>query len=49
MALMSTLAEELLRRHGLHVTAQRLAVLKVVGENPHIAADQVIEEARAQI
>ena len=42
-------AEEMLRRHGVNVTAQRLAVLHVVSENPHITADRALEEARAQI
>ena len=46
---MSTPAEDLLRQHRLHVTAQRLAVLKVVSEHPHIAADRVIDEARGHI
>ena len=46
---MSTPAEDLLRQHGLHVTAQRLAVLKAVSEHPHIAADQIIDEARGHI
>ncbi len=31
----------LLREHGLQVTAQRLAVLRVVSEQPHSAADEV--------
>ena len=31
----------LLREHGLQVTAQRLAVLRVVSEHPHSAADEV--------
>jgi Fur family transcriptional regulator, stress-responsive regulator len=31
----------LLRRHGLHVTAQRLAVLRAVSERPHSTADDI--------
>jgi len=38
-----------LRRHGLHVTAQRLAVLRVVSEHPHITADVVLELAQAEL
>ena len=40
---------DLLRQRGLQVTAQRLAVLKVVGAAPHITADAVAEAVRAQI
>jgi Fur family ferric uptake transcriptional regulator len=39
----------LLRAHGLQVTAQRLAVLKVVSMRPHSAADRVADEVRAEI
>ena len=42
-------AEEKLRRHGVNVTAQRLAVLHVVSAHPHITADRALEEARVQI
>lgn len=31
----------LLRRHGLHVTAQRLAVLSGVSDHPHSTADEI--------
>ena len=31
--------DALLRRHGLPVTAQRLAVLRAVSERPHSTAD----------
>ena len=34
-----------LRDHGLSVTAQRLEILRIVSEYPHIAADQVTELA----
>ncbi|GIV62186.1 MAG: transcriptional repressor [Rhodothermaceae bacterium] len=40
---------DLLRRHGLHVTAQRLAVLRAVSKHPHITADRVFELARAEL
>ncbi len=40
---------ELLRRHGLQVTAQRLAVLAAVGARPHSTADDVAEAVRAEI
>lgn len=40
---------DLLRRHGIQVTAQRLAVLKAVGAQPHATADTVAEIARAEI
>lgn len=40
---------ELLRRNGLQVTAQRLAVLRVIARRPHCTADEVAEEVRAEI
>jgi len=40
---------ELLRRHGIQVTAQRLAVLRAVSGQPHITADGVAEMVRAEI
>ena len=40
---------DLLRRHGLRVTAQRLAVLRVVGEAPHATTDAVAETVRREI
>lgn len=39
----------LLKSHGLHVTAQRLAVLRAVSAHPHSTADNVIENATADI
>jgi Fur family ferric uptake transcriptional regulator len=39
----------LLRQHGLRVTAQRLAVLRVVSARPHAAADAVAESVRGEI
>jgi Fur family ferric uptake transcriptional regulator len=40
---------DLLRRHGVQVTAQRLAVLRAVSERPHGTADDVAEAVRAEI
>jgi Fur family ferric uptake transcriptional regulator len=39
----------LLRRHGMHVTAQRLAVLKAVSDRPHRTADDIYAAVRAEI
>jgi Fur family ferric uptake transcriptional regulator len=39
----------LLRRHGLHVTAQRLAVLRAVSAEPHRAADEIYTAVRVEI
>lgn len=44
-----TSPEELLRTHGVHVTAQRLAVLRAVDAHPHSTADTVHEVARTEI
>jgi Fur family ferric uptake transcriptional regulator len=38
-----------LRRHGLHVTAQRLAVLRAVAERPHRTADDIDKVVRAEL
>jgi Fe2+ or Zn2+ uptake regulation protein len=40
---------DLLRQHGIQVTAQRLAVLRTVAGQPHITADGVAEIVRAEI
>ena len=42
-------AADLLRSHGVQVTAQRLAVLSAVSEQPHATADEVAEAVRAEI
>ncbi len=42
-------AADLLRRHGLQVTAQRLAVLAAVSGRPHATADDVAKVVRAEI
>ena len=39
----------LLRRHGLQVTAQRLAVLAAVSRDPHCTADDVSKLVRSEI
>jgi Fur family transcriptional regulator, stress-responsive regulator len=40
---------DLLRGHGIQVTAQRLAVVRAVSRRPHITADEVADIARAEI
>jgi Fur family transcriptional regulator, stress-responsive regulator len=40
---------ELLRRHGLQVTAQRLAILSAVSRRPHGTADDLAATVRAEI
>src|SRR4051795_5093221 len=40
---------ELLREHGLRVTAQRLAVFRAVSDAPHVSADGVVEAVRGEI
>ncbi|MEP0775448.1 MAG: transcriptional repressor [Acidobacteriota bacterium] len=42
-------AAQLLRHHGLQVTAQRLAVLRAVAEHCHCTADDVASLVRADI
>ena len=42
-------AAVLLRGHGLHVTAQRLAVLRAVSDRAHSTADDVDKAVRAEI
>lgn len=42
-------AATFLRDHGLQVTAQRLAVLRAVGERPHGTADEIAEAVRTEI
>ena len=38
-----------LRRHGVPVTAQRLAVLRAVSRHPHSTADVITETVRGEI
>jgi Fur family ferric uptake transcriptional regulator len=40
---------DLLRQHGIQVTAQRLAVLRAVSGQPHITADGVADIVRTEI
>lgn len=46
---MPVVPADLLRQHGIQVTAQRLAVLRAVSGRPHITADGVAEVSRAEI
>ena len=41
--------DALLRQHGLHVTAQRLAVLRAVSSRPHGTADDIDKIVRAEL
>jgi Fur family transcriptional regulator, stress-responsive regulator len=41
--------DELLRQHGLQVTAQRLAVLRAVAQHPHSTADDIDKAVRREI
>ncbi|MEO5679048.1 MAG: Fur family transcriptional regulator [Acidimicrobiales bacterium] len=40
---------EVLRRHSLQVTAQRLAVVRAVSDGPHSTADDICTRVRADI
>jgi Fur family ferric uptake transcriptional regulator len=40
---------ELLRQHGMNVTAQRLAIMRAVSEHPHATADTIADEVRESI
>jgi Fe2+ or Zn2+ uptake regulation protein len=40
---------DLLRQHGVQVTAQRLAVLRAVSSRPHRTADDIEELVRSEI
>ena len=42
-------ATDLLRQHGIQVTAQRLAVLRAVTVQPHVTAEGVAEIVRTEI
>lgn len=46
---MSGQTAEILERHGVQVTAQRLAVFRAVSEKPHCTADDVADRVRAAI
>ncbi len=49
MVVMQGDGEQLLRDHGLQVTAQRLAILRAVSARPHAKADELIDDVRAVI
>jgi Fur family transcriptional regulator, stress-responsive regulator len=49
VATSSTERAAVLRSHGVHVTAQRLAVMRAVAENPHSATDDIDKAARAEL
>lgn len=38
--------DQLLRQHGVQVTAQRLAILRAVSSRPHATADELTDEVR---
>jgi Fur family ferric uptake transcriptional regulator len=44
-----TEASQLLRQHGLQVTAPRVAVLSAVATRPHSTADDLIDDVRERI
>ena len=46
---MSDGTEQLLRDHGLHVTAQRIALLRAVSAAPHATADELTADVRGHI
>jgi Fur family transcriptional regulator, stress-responsive regulator len=46
---MGTDPSDLLRRRGLRVTAQRLAVLRAVGSRPHETADVIAAAVRREL
>lgn len=41
--------KQIMRQHGLQVTAQRLATLRAVSSHPHATADELTEDVRAAI
>ena len=43
---MSESADQLLRSHGVQVTAQRLAIMQAVSAHPHATADEIADAAR---
>jgi Fe2+ or Zn2+ uptake regulation protein len=46
---MSAEVDQLLRLHGVQVTAQRLAIMRAVSSRPHATADELTDEVRAVI
>ncbi|NND76424.1 MAG: transcriptional repressor [Ilumatobacter sp.] len=49
MTSMAADVEQLLRDHGVQVTAQRLAILRAVSTRPHVTADELTDEVRSVI
>lgn len=49
MGFMTEVAAQLLRQHGVQVTAQRLAIMQAVSARPHATADQLSDDVRAVI
>jgi Fur family transcriptional regulator, stress-responsive regulator len=41
--------QQLLRRHGVQVTAQRLAIMRSVSARPHATADELADDVRSVI
>ena len=46
---MNKSVEQLLRQHGMQVTAQRLAIMRAVSSRTHATADELIDDVRAVI
>ena len=46
---MSESADQLLRQHGVQVTAQRLAIVGAVSAHPHATADELTDDVRSVI
>ena len=46
---MTSDSAQLLRQHGVQITAQRLAVMRAVADRPHITADDVAGVATEEI
>lgn len=46
---MADVVEQLLREHGVQVTAQRLAIKRAVSMRPHATADELTDDVRSVI
>ena len=49
MWVVSNSVDQLLRQHGVQVTAQRLAVMRALSSRPHATADELTDDVRAAI
>jgi Fur family transcriptional regulator, stress-responsive regulator len=49
MTVMHDDIDQLLRQHGVQVTAQRLAIMRSVSSRPHATADELTDDVRAVI